>query len=85
MAHSNSEIRQLLRDYLVHKLIKNPRLKLGDDEPIISGGYIDSFSLVQVGLFIEQQFKFRPDDIDLTVAKMDTLALMAAYVEANQK
>jgi acyl carrier protein len=77
------EIREALRQHLIKDLIRNPRVKLTDDDPIITGGYIDSFSLVQVGLFIEEKFGFRPDDIDLTVEKMDTIRLMADYVAAN--
>jgi acyl carrier protein len=79
------ETRDIIRNFLLTELIRNPRYKLGDDDKIITGGLIDSFDLVQVGLFIEERFGFRPDDIDLTVEKMDTVALMAEYVDANRK
>ncbi len=80
-----TETRDIIRDFLLRELIRNPRIKLGDDDKVISGGLIDSFDLVQVGLFIEERFGFRPDDIDLTVEKMDTVRLMADYVDANRK
>lgn len=80
-----TETRDVIRDFLLRELIRNPRIKLGDDDKVISGGLIDSFDLVQVGLFIEERFGFRPDDIDLTVEKMDTVRLMADYVDANRK
>jgi acyl carrier protein len=79
------ETRDIIRNFLLTELIRNPRYKFGDDDKIITGGLIDSFDLVQVGLFIEERFGFRPDDIDLTVEKMDTVALMAEYVDANRK
>jgi acyl carrier protein len=81
----STETRDVIRDFLLRELIRNPRIKLGDDDKVISGGLIDSFDLVQVGLFIEERFGFRPDDIDLTVEKMDTVRLMADYVDANRK
>lgn len=80
-----TETRDIIRDFLLRELIRNPRIKLGDDDKVISGGLIDSFDLVQVGLFIEERFGFRPDDIDLTVEKMDTVRLMADYVDAHRK
>ena len=79
------ETRDIIRNFLLTELIRNPRYKLGDDDKVITGGLIDSFDLVQVGLFIEERFGFRPDDIDLTVEKMDTVTLMAEYVDANRK
>lgn len=81
----STETRDIIRDFLLRELIRNPRIKLGDDDKVISGGLIDSFDLVQVGLFIEERFGFRPDDIDLTVEKMDTVRLMADYVDAHRK
>jgi acyl carrier protein len=81
----STETRDVIRDFLLRELIRNPRIKLGDDDKVISGGLIDSFDLVQVGLFIEERFGFRPDDIDLTVEKMDTVRLMADYVDENRK
>ncbi|MCC7206272.1 MAG: acyl carrier protein [Anaerolineae bacterium] len=81
----STETRDTIRDFLLRELIRNPRIKLGDDDKVISGGLIDSFDLVQVGLFIEERFGFRPDDIDLTVEKMDTVRLMADYVDAHRK
>lgn len=74
----------LLREFILTKLIKNPRYKLTDTEPLITGGLIDSFSLVEVQLFIEEKFGFRPADIDMTVEKMNTLKQMVDYVEANR-
>ncbi len=51
-----TETRDVIRDFLLRELIRNPRIKLGDDDKVISGGLIDSFDLVQVGLFIEERF-----------------------------
>lgn len=76
--------RDTIRDFLLTKLIRNPRLKLGDTDPLITGGLIDSFSLVEVQLFIEEKYGFRPADIDMTVETMDTLKQMVDYVEANR-
>jgi acyl carrier protein len=66
-------------------LIRNPKYKLTDTEALITGGLIDSFSLTEVGLFLEQQFKIRVPDSDLTVDMMDSVEQIATYVEARLK
>ncbi|MBE7512500.1 MAG: acyl carrier protein [Anaerolineales bacterium] len=76
--------RDTLKEFILNRLIRNPKLKLNDTDSLIKGGYIDSFALVEVQLFIEEQFGFRPADIDMTVESMDTLKQMAEYVEANR-
>ena len=45
---------------------------LDPEEPVFSAGLIDSFSLVQVALFFEQDLAIKIPTKDLTVEKMDT-------------
>lgn len=73
-------IREKLRDFIVRELIRDPKYQLADDEGIISGGLIDSFSLAQIGVYAEDQFGVYIPDPDLTVSKMDTLNQMVARV-----
>lgn len=74
---------ELFREFIISELVRNPRLKLADDQSLIRGGIIDSFSLVQVGLFIEDKWNLRVPDRDLTVEKMDTINQMVNYVESR--
>jgi acyl carrier protein len=75
-----ADIKQRLRSFICAELIRKPDYALGDNEPVITGGLIDSFSLVQVSVFIEEEFGVYIPDTDLTVADMDTLNLMAARI-----
>jgi len=76
--------RDTIRDYIVTKLIKKPSYKLGYTDKLISGGVIDSFSLVELSMFLEEQFGFRPDDTDLNAENMDTVQMIADYVESHR-
>jgi acyl carrier protein len=69
-----------LKHFICEELIRNPTYPLKDDEAMISGGLIDSFSLAYIGVFIENEFGVYIPDNDLTVANMDTLNQMAARV-----
>ncbi len=78
-----SEIKQKLEEFICGELLNNPHYPLADDEPLITGGLIDSFSLAQVGVFAEQAFGVYIPDTDLTVEKMNTLRQMVARIAAG--
>ncbi len=73
-------VREKLRKYITKELIRDTSYPLADDEGIVSGGLMDSFSLAELGVYVEQEFGVYIPDPDLTVAKMDTLNLMVARV-----
>lgn len=79
-----SEIQTKLARFIAEKIMKQPKRELKPDQKLISSGLIDSFSLVDVGLFIEDEFGVRIDDVDLTVELMDTLELMEKAIAAEQ-
>ncbi len=82
---SESELREKLRDFIVRELIRDDEYELEDDEGIITGGLMDSFSLAEFGVYIEQAFDVYIPDADLTVSKMDTLDQMVARVMSDPK
>jgi acyl carrier protein len=78
-----SEIREKMRTYICSDLLGRVDYPLADDEPLITGGLIDSFSLAQIGVFVEEAFDVYIPDTDLTVAEMDTLDQMVARILAG--
>ncbi len=82
---SETEVREKLRQFILNDLIKDAKYALTDDEGIISGGLIGSFSLAEIGVFIEQEFNVFIPDPDLTKDKMNTLNLMVARIMRDLK
>ncbi|MFN7211081.1 MAG: acyl carrier protein [Aggregatilineales bacterium] len=80
----SAEIRDAVRAFILNNILRRPNYKLGDDDSLIKGGLMDSFSLVEVQLFIEETYGFRPDDVDMTVENMDTVRMIADYVAAHR-
>jgi acyl carrier protein len=78
------DVRETLRMFITVNLMSDSRYKLGDDEALISGGLIDSFSLVELQLFIERQFGVRIDDTELTVEKINCLNDIVTLVQTRQ-
>ena len=66
-------IRESLRDFITQELMQNSGYPLQDDETIITGGLIDSFSLAELAVFIEKTFGVYIPNPELTVERMDTL------------
>lgn len=73
-------VRETLRSYIARELIRDESYEVGDDEGIITGGLMDSFSLAELAVFVENEYDIYIPDPDLTVEKMDTLNLIVARV-----
>lgn len=65
-------------------ILKEPRRKINPDEPLISSGLIDSMSLVDVAILIEDTFGVHIDDTELNADTFDTLTQLAALVESRK-
>ncbi len=75
-----SEVRERLRAFVLNDMIRMPTYDLQDDEPLITGGLVDSFSLALFGVFVQEQFGIFIPDPDLTVENLNTLAQMVERV-----
>lgn len=78
-----TDVKARLRPFLCADLVRNPNYPLRDDEPLVTGGLIDSFSIAQIGVFVEREFGVLVPDTELTVENMDTLDRMAATIVAS--
>jgi acyl carrier protein len=72
-----------LSQYITTTILKQPRRALADDEKLISSGLIDSFHLVDLGLFVEDTWGVRIDDTELNAQTFDTLAQLTALIESR--
>ena len=50
------DILETLSQYIAAQILKQPNRVIKADEPLISNGMVDSFSLVDLSLFIEKTF-----------------------------
>jgi acyl carrier protein len=80
----STAIRDSLRTYLLNTLLRDPSYPLGNDEPLLSSGMVDSFSLVDLALWVEDQFGVHIDNSELNADNFDTLAELASYIEQHQ-
>lgn len=77
----NAEIIAKLEEQIAKEIFKQPGRKLDPQEALISSGVIDSFSLVDLSLFVEDTWNVIIDDTELNADTFDTLAQLAALIE----
>jgi acyl carrier protein len=76
----SATVREKIRQYILKEFVRDESYPLKDDEGIITGGMMDSTSLAELAVYIEQDFNVYIPDPDLTVGKMDTLNQIVARV-----
>ena len=80
------ELKQLVLDY-----VKREYLEEGDDRvvtettPLISGGIVDSFSMVSLKRFLERKFSISIPDADASPQAFDNVNSIAALVTRFQQ
>ena len=74
-----------LEEYISTKILNQPGRKISPDETLISSGMIDSFSLVDLALFVEDTFDVRIDDAELNAQTFNNLNELAALIESRRK
>ncbi|HUE98287.1 MAG TPA: acyl carrier protein [Anaerolineales bacterium] len=74
-----------LATFIAEKILKQPNRAIGADESLVSSGLIDSFSLMDLALFVEDTFGVRIEDTELNAGTFDTLHQLAALIESRKK
>ncbi len=76
----SDDIPSAISKYIASHVLKDPARTVRLDEPLISSGLVDSFSLVDLALFVEDRFAVHLDDTELTSAVFDTVAELASLI-----
>jgi acyl carrier protein len=78
------DIQTELSNYIAQTILKQPNRAIKPDEPIISSGLIDSFHLVDLGLFVEDKYGVRIDDSELNADMFDTIARLTEIIQERR-
>ena len=80
----SDEMITTLAAFISNEIMKQPDRQITPDEPLISGGLIDSFSLVDLALFVEETFGVRIDDTELNADTFDSLTQLTELIKSRQ-
>ena len=73
-----------LETYIASQVLKQPNRKISANEPLISSGLIDSFSLMDLALYVEDTFGVRIEDTELNANTFDNLDQLASLIQARK-
>ena len=75
------EIRKMVHDYVKSEYVDDD-VTLTYDTPLISSGYVDSFSMVSLLIFLENKFKIKIPPSKATPDAFDSVNKIVKLVES---
>ena len=79
-----TEMISFLATFIASKILKQPNRAITADESLLSSGLIDSFSLMDLALYVEDTFGVRIEDTELNADTFDNLTQLAALIESRK-
>jgi acyl carrier protein len=79
-----SQMTDQLSSFIAKNIVKQPGRVIDADEKLISSGLIDSFSLMDLALFVEDTYGVRIEDTELNADTFDSLNQLAALIESRK-
>jgi len=73
-----------LERFIATNILKQPSRAIPANEPLISSGLIDSFSLMDLALHVEDTFGVRIEDTELNADTFDTLNQLSALIDSRR-
>ncbi|HVN76906.1 MAG TPA: acyl carrier protein [Thermoanaerobaculaceae bacterium] len=75
------ELKKAIRDYVVREYLEDgDDREVREDTPLITGGIVDSFSMVSLKRFLERKYTIQIPDAQATPQAFDTVNSIAELV-----
>ncbi len=80
------ETKKVILDYVVREyIVEGDDREVKEDTKLISGGIVDSFSMVSLKRFLERKYSIQIPDADASPEAFDTVNSIAALVARFRK
>ncbi len=80
------ELTKVVRDYVIKEYLEEgDEREVTETTPLISGGIVDSFSMVSLKRFLERKYSIKIPDADATPQAFDTVQSIVALVRRFQQ
>jgi len=74
-------LKDVILEYVIQEYLEDDSETLENDSPLISGGIVDSFSMVSLKRFLENRYDIQIPDDDATPEAFDSVDKIADLVE----
>lgn len=78
---NTQEMKDLVLNYVIKEYLEDEDVEITYDTPLISSGYVDSFSMVSLLIFLENKFKIKIPPSKATPEAFDTVNNIIALVD----
>ena len=75
-----NEMKDMILNYVIKEYIDDDDVKITYDTPLISSGYVDSFSMVSLLVFLENKFRIKIPPSKATPEAFDSVNNIVALV-----
>lgn len=79
------DMKDLVLNYVIKEYLEDGDEEITYDTPLISSGYVDSFSMVSLLVFLENKFKIKIPADKATPEAFDTVNSIVALVKQYLK
>ncbi|MCP4654790.1 MAG: acyl carrier protein [bacterium] len=80
----SDEMRDQIIEFVQEEYVEDEDMEINDTSPLISSGLVDSFSMVSLKMFLEEEYHIKMADEDATTEAFDTVASIVKLVESIQ-
>ena len=82
---NETQVREKLRAFLQENfLYMRPNFILGDDDPLLERGVVDSMGVAEMIAFLEDEFDVKTGDDEITEANLGCISAIARFVCAKR-
>jgi acyl carrier protein len=74
-------MREKIVQYIYDEYVEDESMEIGDDTPLISSGLVDSFSMVSLKMFLEEEYDIRMTDEEASTEAFDTVSRIMELVQ----
>ena len=80
----SDEMREKITEFIYDEFVEDESMKITDDTPLISSGLVDSFSMVSLKAYIEEEYGLLLSDDEATTEAFDTVSKIVALIKGKQ-
>lgn len=78
---STEQIEQQIREFLTGNFIFDPKVQVGPDDSFMENGIVDSTGVLELIMWVEQNFGIKVDDAEVLPENFDSIRSLTDYAE----
>jgi acyl carrier protein len=75
------EMRERIIEFIRDEYVEDESTEITDSTPLITSGLVDSFSMVSLKMYLEEEYGIQMSDAEATTEAFDTVSAIMALVQ----